>query len=98
MCMARVRSSSDVPSYPFDQKTRIAASRASASENSRGLPIFRCWLLARFISSQMPILYHSVQKYESLRHYGTSETHGSKVNRKGGFKLCQENYRAKSHS
>src|SRR5690242_9450323 len=39
MPMARVRSSSDAPSYPLRQNTSSARSRASSASNSRGRPL-----------------------------------------------------------
>src|ERR1700739_1135809 len=78
MPMAGVKSSREAPSYPFSQKTRMAASNAAASEDSRGRPIFTD-LIAPLTPDSMHFYTIQFKKGESNFKHGTSELYGSKL-------------------
>src|ERR1700751_3291446 len=78
MPIAAVRSSSEVPSYPFAQKTRMAASSASSSRKLLGRPILAGFAFSGSIPSSMHFYTIQFKKGESGGIRSTSEPYGPK--------------------
>src|SRR5579862_6222512 len=87
MPMARVKSSREAPSYPFSQKTRMAASSAAASENFRGRPSL-AGLVTLPIVDSMHFYTIQFRKGESIRERHTSELYGSKLTENGEVNMA----------